>query len=200
MVDTKPTNNEDDPFPTKQVLKELNSILAQNMKELSKEDREISYMDIHGVPVEIQETPELIEESLEQMETEISFLQEEEKGGYNLALSLDRSYVTNPLFRIKFLRGERFNVSAAARKLVHHFQSKLELFGSTKLVKDIEQDDLHEDDMEMLYNGRFQELSKKDNSGRTVRILFAGENKKQFSVFSKVRRWILLLLLLFLSS
>jgi hypothetical protein len=163
---------------------EVDSIIAQHMLELSHEDREKAYLDLHGVSNKIEETPELITRALDLMDLNIR--SEHEKDAYNLAESLDATYVQNVAFRLKFLRGERFDSFMAAEKLLKHFELKKKLFGVAKLVKNITMDDMCKDSIEVLYNGIVQWLPMKDPSGRTVSILFPGYSQIKKSVECRV--------------
>ncbi|CAJ1968357.1 unnamed protein product [Cylindrotheca closterium] len=175
----------DDSFNVGSMMNEVDAVIAQNLKELSPEDREKSYFAIHGVPGELRETPLLVSQSLEVMEQEIN--QEPRKDAYNLAKSMKPEYVQDPVLRLKFLRGERFSARPAAQKLVRHFELKLYLFGASKLVKDIEQDDLSNEDMVALYSGYVQWSRVKDSSKRTVSIMFPLISSQQVPVMSRMR-------------
>ena len=74
-----------------------------------------------------------------------------------------------PGFRLKFLRTDLFDVPSAAKRLVRHFQVKLEVFGLDKImVKDITQDNLEDGDIKNFYSGYVQVLPLRDRSGRCV--------------------------------
>jgi hypothetical protein len=142
------------------------SLVAKEMNQLSAEDRDNVYYDVHGVSDEIEETPVMINESLSQLEVELRNLKSKE--AYESAKLMDQEYVQDRDFRLKFLRADRFNAREAALRLARHFQAKLQLFGRSKLVKDIVQDDLDEEDMEALYAGFAQQLPVRDRAGRNV--------------------------------
>ena len=44
-----------DAFAVSSMMNEVDAIIAQNPKELSAEDREKSYFDVHGISGELQE-------------------------------------------------------------------------------------------------------------------------------------------------
>ena len=67
------------------------------------------------------------------------------KHAYDAAYAMDSSYVTNTAFLKLFLGAVDYDVKNAATRIVCHFECKLDIFGPTKLVKDITQDDLDED-------------------------------------------------------
>ena len=161
------------PYEFDKVIKEVDAIIAQCMNDTSHEDRQQSYLEVHGVLDDFKETPEAIEKALIDFQAEIEKIAK--KDALIMAESMDKAYVNDPSLRLKFLRGERFNVNRAAVKFVQHFDLKLELFGKSKLVKDIEQEDLDEDDIRALYCGYVQWLPLRDISGRTVTVFFPGK-------------------------
>lgn len=142
------------------------AVLAKELNELSIQEREKAYEDVHGVSKEFEETPELIEQSLADFEVEIK--KTKKKSAHDKAFFLNSKYARNREFRVMFLRADNFDVKKAAKRIILHFESKLELFGANKLVKDITLDDLDEDDMEVLLSGSFQSLPTKDQAGRAV--------------------------------
>ena len=164
---TEAVDREDLPSPN-----ETDSLIAKQLASLSMRDREQVYYDLHGVTDEIKETPELIEESLNQLEVALDNIKE--KIAYHTAKSRNNDYVMNRNFRLKFLRAERFDSKAAALRLVKHFEVKLELFGKEMLCKDIVQDDLDEATLKELYIGYHQILPSRDRAGRLVFVYFPG--------------------------
>ena len=64
-----------------------------------------------------------------------------------MALELDSDYATSPKLLMSFLRAVEGQPKQAAKRLARHFETKLDLFGRDKLVKDIEISDLDEYDM-----------------------------------------------------
>ena len=91
--------------------------------------------------------------------------------------SFDRACFLRPTLEnddklfLMFLRSERFDELAAARKLCLHFDHKLELFGAAKLPKTMTLEDLDEDDLEVFKTGSYIILPKKDRSGRQPQLL-----------------------------
>lgn len=175
-----------DVFAVRSMMHAVDAIIAKNLNQLSQEDREKSYSDIHGISGALQETPSLVAQSLELMEQEINLIHT--KDAYDLAKSMKPEYVHDSALRLKFLRGEHFSARPAAQKFARFFELKLYLFGAPKLVKDIEQDDLNEEDLAALYSGYVQWLPLKDSSQRTVYILFPLMSSKQVPLISRVSR------------
>ena len=91
----------------------------------------------------------------------------------NLAMDTDISYVQNREFRLMFLRKEDFNVSKAIDIFVDFLECKLQLFGPTRLTKEITiQQDLvsQMSDFKCLVSGGLQHVPLKDQSGRPIMI------------------------------
>eukprot|EP00980_Cylindrotheca_fusiformis_P029841 scaffold23925_cov157-Cylindrotheca_fusiformis.AAC.4 len=144
------------------------SLVARAMAACSGRVLEEAYDDVHGVAKAVEETPALVEKSLQGLEHELRLRKDSE--AYLLAKEMDSSYVENREFRLMFLRADRFAVKAAALRIVRHFQVKLELFGKEKLALDITQDDLDEETMESLYAPIPRILRTRDRSGRVVSL------------------------------
>ncbi|CAJ1959509.1 unnamed protein product [Cylindrotheca closterium] len=146
-----------------------NEQLARTMAVMSQEERARILEDVHGVSDDINETQEMIAQSLASFEAELNQLQYL-NAALRMAIAKDHAYVQNQAFRLQFLRAESFDIKAAVQRFARHFKMKLQLFGEEKLTKDIVQDDLDEDTMEYLYSGRFQNLPLRDKSGRHVSL------------------------------
>ena len=147
----------------------VDSLIATQMAKLSVQDREKVYMDIHGIPDYVVETPELIQLSLLDLQSEIQLLPD--KQAYKLAESLDSNYVHDRDFCLAFLRCEKFDCPKAALRVVRHFHMKLDLFGKEKLVKDITQDDLGSEEMDAVYGSGGRYLNTFDSGGRAINFL-----------------------------
>eukprot|EP00980_Cylindrotheca_fusiformis_P027555 scaffold21162_cov83-Cylindrotheca_fusiformis.AAC.1 len=144
----------------------IDSIIARQLASLSVQEREKAYMDVHGVSEEVVETPQMIEEGLENLDRELKQLSQ--KAAYDKATEMNAAYTANPDFRLAFLRSELFDIQKAAQRLVRHFHLKLDLFGEDRLVSDITQDDLSRNDILALYSGHSQVLNSKDRAGRLI--------------------------------
>ncbi|CAJ1965027.1 unnamed protein product [Cylindrotheca closterium] len=147
----------------------VDSLIAFQMAKLSVADREKAYMDVHGIPDLVEESPELIQKSLSELEHEIDMLPD--KKAYSIAERLDPEYVRDRDFCLAFLRCEKFDCQKAALRIIRHFQTKLDLFGEDKLAMDITQDDLDMDDMDAVYSGAGRFLNAYDSGGRIINFL-----------------------------
>ena len=156
-----------DSLPSKApTAKEEVELLAKELNEMSIQEREQMYEEIHGVDEEFPETPESVAKSLAELDIELN--QIKKKPAYDLALHLAEDYVTSRKFRLMFLRADRFQTKNAARRIISYFEYKLDLFGSDKLVRPITLDDLSADDLASLRSGAMQILRYRDKSGRAV--------------------------------
>eukprot|EP00980_Cylindrotheca_fusiformis_P029842 scaffold23925_cov157-Cylindrotheca_fusiformis.AAC.5 len=162
------------------------SLISRAMAACSIKVLEEAYDDIHGTAQAVEETPSFVEKSLEELELQIRMRKDSE--AYLLAKEMDSSYVENPEFRLMFLRTDRFNVKAAALRIVRHFQAKLDLFGKEALARDITQDDLDKETMGSLYQGLVRILRTPDRSGRAVALWIVDGTHAQLSLNAKLRR------------
>lgn len=138
--------------------------LQRELKRLPMAIQEKVGQDMVGIVADDGTT--ITPESFEVFETEIQ--QIPEKAAYDMAVKISPDYVQSNRFRLMFLRACQGDAKKAAKRITRHFSTKLNLFGSEKLVKDIELSDLDEYDMEALQSGGFQVLPKRDLAGRNV--------------------------------
>lgn len=171
-----------DPDPS-----QTSSLLAHQLSQLSMEDREEVLYDLHGVSRAVQETAAMISSSIGQLEIELENLSSQNRmTAYGVAKEMNPEYVTNRDFQLKFLRADRFDAKAAALRLARHFEVKLELFGKETLGRDIVQDDLDEESLEILHAGKIQKLPDRDRAGRAVFVGFPFYPKSEQSNVSMV--------------
>ena len=144
------------------------SSLVQEWNQLSLQERELVQGEVHGVAsgFSVEETPELIQERMEQMDEEINKIRK--KSAYDKAVFLNPSYVKDPDFRIMFLRCENFQPREAAHRIVRFFECRLDFFGPDRFANRLGFLDLDKDDQEYIKSGPIQLLSQKDRSGRAV--------------------------------
>ncbi len=146
----------------------MDSLIAKELNQLSLEERSIIYEQIHGVSGEqVHETPEQIRELSQQLLQEIRHIRE--RSAFDKAFFLSPYYVSDPDFLVMFLRADDYNLKRAARRIVRHFQHKLDLFGEEKICRPIFYDDLDNDDKDALLSGRVQMLKgRRDHAGRLI--------------------------------
>eukprot|EP00980_Cylindrotheca_fusiformis_P009273 scaffold2026_cov78-Cylindrotheca_fusiformis.AAC.8 len=168
----------------------VDSLIAQQMINLSPQDRENSYMDVHCIPNFIEEIPILVESSLVLFEMEISSIPAAEKKAYTVATTMNPEYCHKTDLRLAFLRADMFDCKKAAARFIRHFQVKLDLFGQRNLAVDITQDDLNSSDMEALYSGHAQILATPDRGGRRICLWAVSDAiaERRLSEKAKLRR------------
>jgi hypothetical protein len=149
---------------------DASSQLAKELMQMSIQERDQALYDVHGVSDVTEESPELIEERLADLEKELSWIPK--KKAYDKAKFLLPDYVGNRTFRLMMLRVESFNACEAAQRVVRYFEEKLELFGQDKLARDIKLADLDDDDLISIESGYMQVLPVRDRSGRAVLCCF----------------------------
>ena len=154
---------------------DTDALITKELNELSMQEREKVFEDIHGVANEVKEEPEFVVRCLREMDDEIGKIRK--KPSYERAAFLPPAYVQNEDFRLMFLRADRFDPTQAAKRMVKFFELKMELFGEEKLVKTITLDDFSEDDLHSLTTGSSFFLKSKDCAGRCI-LLSTLENER----------------------
>jgi hypothetical protein len=145
----------------------VEELLADELEKLSLVEREQILFDVHGFAQVYDEDSPSIQAHLKQFESEL--LKIRDKPAYEHAKYLNTEYVSDPAFRIMFLRSENFDPKKAAKKMISHFQIKRELFGSGDVLgREVRLSDLTEDDMESLESGFIQVLPTRDAAGRSI--------------------------------
>eukprot|EP00980_Cylindrotheca_fusiformis_P009966 scaffold2202_cov87-Cylindrotheca_fusiformis.AAC.2 len=141
-------------------------VIADELGKLSLREREKAYEDVHGISNPVEETPDLVESSLHDMEAELARIAK--KPAYDIASQLSPTFVSDRKFRLGFLRAEMFDVHKAAVRMTKYFELKLELFGKDKLAKIIEWDDLESPTQKAVARGSLSILPSRDALGRAV--------------------------------
>mmetsp|Transcript_18139 Transcript_18139/g.51645 ORF Transcript_18139/g.51645 Transcript_18139/m.51645 type:complete len:556 (+) Transcript_18139:249-1916(+) len=155
------------------VLSEGEMLLAKEMDQLSLKERETVYDDIHGVSSVIDETEQLIAQSLNAFAKELHDFRSPNKSAYEYANFLSPSFAQDRALRLAFLRSSQFDVAKATKRFVQHFYEKLQLFGSDRLVSHIGWNDLHEEDRVGLRKGGVHmPMNSRDSSGRNIYVEF----------------------------
>ena len=80
---------------------DLDTELAQEMNDLTIQQREKALHDIHGVNT-IKENPVIVKKAIKELDTYLySKLKSRQASAYNLALSIDKSYVESDKLRLR---------------------------------------------------------------------------------------------------
>ena len=146
----------------------VDSLLAKEFNKLSVHERSKTYEELHGVDETVEEKPVFVEKALQQLDEEVAKIRR--KSAYELAEQQNKEYVTNPKFRIMFLRASGFDAKKAAHWLVDYFEGMLKYFGESLLTKRIQYSDLDRDDQACVKDGCSQMLPARDRSGRVVLV------------------------------
>ena len=145
----------------------VDELLAKEINQLSLQEKDVVAFDVHGISQEIEETPKLILESLENLKRDLKRIHK--KASYEKALAMNPEYVNDPSFLVMFLRAERFHCWNAARRLVLHFEKKECMFGPGDVLgRDVRLEDFNQEDLDELKSGFLQVLPSRDAAGRAV--------------------------------
>jgi len=157
------------------------ALIAGALNQLSINEREKVYHEMHGVDDVVEETPEMLQRNIIALDTELENRKNAGRSGlaYNMAEAMSRNYVLDPGLRIKFLRSEKFDVKKSAERMISFFDIKLQLFGQERLCKEITLQDLDKNVMNSLKAGYTQLLPTRDRSGRAVFFAFHSSGRAQ---------------------
>ena len=158
--------------------KSVDTLMAKEFLALSFQDRNAISEEIHGVScLTPEETPELVNKSLDELEYEIGLLPAHETKMYTLSQTRygrknsskkGGSYVNDVNFRVRFLRCELYDAARAAYKLVNYLESACDLFGEYALRRPIRLSDFNEEELQVFRTGNLQLLPFRDRSGRRI--------------------------------
>lgn len=163
----------------------IDTTIAQALGNLSLQERDKVYHEMHGVEAPIEESPEMIRQALEEFQVGVDDLVHRTRhscrAAYEQLLALERNgaaakgieyYWKDPTFQLAFLRADRFVVAEAADRFLRFFDLKLHLFGPTKLhQRRITLQDFNKEDMKTLKAGFMQLLPVRDRAGRAILCL-----------------------------
>ena len=169
--------DEDDFFSENQYGSDLPDHMRDNfleqvdrqMNNLTLKEFEESQFDVHGISAPIEETSEMVAESLEQLDREIAKMKHGRRcNKYRLAESQSNAFVSDKKFRLMFLRSTSFSSYNAADRIMKFFELKAELWGDDKLTKKITLSDFSGDCLGTIQHGHTQLLRVRDASGRSI--------------------------------
>ena len=183
------------------------SLLATELNKLTFRERESINDEIHGINIDrkyieksgaIEETPELLSRSLDDMQTELHRLCLTEGGLGGSAYAFQRSqdlygsspedtYFNTSDFRLMFIRRECFDCKKAAIRLCKFADLYLEVFGDFALQRPIRLSDLEESEVAMIKNGFSCPFSKRDRAGRRIYVHFAKDYSECHTIQWRLR-------------
>mmetsp|Transcript_25573 Transcript_25573/g.36010 ORF Transcript_25573/g.36010 Transcript_25573/m.36010 type:complete len:317 (-) Transcript_25573:98-1048(-) len=139
------------------------------LDSLTSEEIEQAERDKFGIDQVItEETPEIIQNALEQLDEELQTISEKE--AYELAEMFCPDYVRSTNFRLMFLRSTKFDAAQAAQKMVIYWSRKVELFGPDRAFRKMSVRDFEDDegDRLALALGGICALPEPDEAGRRI--------------------------------
>ena len=170
----------------------VNQRLSLSLMRLKFQDRNEIGEEIHGVrSLARDETPELINKSLDRMNFELeriilSTSNRNYKHAFETARRLPKTFVNDRDFRLRFLRSELFDPAKAAERMIAYVDYLLHLFGSQALSEPLTLNSFNEQEAMALRDGVIQILPFRDRSGR--RILVVLSKAMALKPFLRVRK------------
>ena len=167
-------------------VEEIDKLRDQDLDNMNDIERERLFLDIHAVGSVTNETPELLEQSLQKINSEL--MNTGVGTAYEMAFNQDPSHVQDAKFLLQFLRAELFDSTKAAHRCIRWLEEKLSLFGPDRLTKTITLDDLEDEDIALIESGYLQVLPNiKDRAGRPIMTACANIQPKVYNFESVVR-------------
>ncbi|KAL3938751.1 MAG: hypothetical protein SGBAC_006401 [Bacillariaceae sp.] len=159
-------------------------VIADAMGRLSLKERERAYEDVHGISKAVDETPEMITDSMQKLRWELAII--ESKPAYDIAMQHSEAFVTDHAFRLSFLRAECYNPSKAAARMVKYFDTKKELFGAEMLTKTITYADLDSYTQKVVARGSITILPTRDTLGRYIFVSATQHHLKELTTVANM--------------
>ena len=153
---------------------ESDSYIADALKSMSLRERDDWYHELHGVADVIEETPTLLEKSIQALKEELvvqtskTFVGSLNCRPFQMAEQKQYDYVHSEFLYKAFLRAERFDAVEAAKRMIRYFVYKYKSFGEEHLCHDITQELLSEQDLKVYRHGYIQVLPYRDAMGRAI--------------------------------
>eukprot|EP00526_Cylindrotheca_closterium_P008839 CAMPEP_0113615554 /NCGR_PEP_ID=MMETSP0017_2-20120614/7763_1 /TAXON_ID=2856 /ORGANISM="Cylindrotheca closterium" /LENGTH=503 /DNA_ID=CAMNT_0000524799 /DNA_START=47 /DNA_END=1558 /DNA_ORIENTATION=+ /assembly_acc=CAM_ASM_000147 len=151
-------------------MKPAEDLLSSELNKLSLQERSKALEDLHCVGEELEETPEMVVQSLEEFD---HVVQAGNYPMYNLAASQNRAYVEESSLRLMFLRANLYDTHKAVRQMDNHLRQKAQYFGEDKIARDIRLDDLSTEDVQVLLSGFLHVQAESDRTGRLILCSFS---------------------------
>ena len=143
----------------------FDALLAKELNDLSLENRTEIMEEMHCVKCPtVEETPQLVQSSINSLQKEIEELPPNDREAYEDSLVMDSQYFLQEDVQLKFLRAERFNAKRAAVRLAKNAKILLEHFGPIALQRELRLSDLGKNEQELLRLGHDQILPSRDRA------------------------------------
>jgi hypothetical protein len=134
---------------------------------LTEDERQTIHKEIYGVEDEIKETDTMVERAVLILQEALHEIPDEEKQAYLEALERVPLLVERESDPISFIRCEKYDAWAAARRLVAYWEVRKKLFGSDRAFLPMTQTGAMAEDMEYAEKGSTTMLPD-DDHGRPV--------------------------------
>jgi hypothetical protein len=174
LLDSSSVTTDDDVSINHDISREdADAMLAHDLNALSLQERNKVYEEIHGVDETIQESPEILELGLGNLELEFQNIRRRNVLIHDLMNTLPPTtiqYLSSTKFRLQFLRADLFDIDKAAQRMVNYILYVKEMFGVQCLARPLVMDDLDKEDLACLKGGVFQFLPSRDVAGRIVLV------------------------------
>jgi hypothetical protein len=159
----------------------IDALLARDLNELTFEQRQFVFEDIHGVSKTQDENDDIIAKSLSDLQHELDKIQN--KPDYDEALTRCKGFVLDPRFRLMFLRAKFFDARAAALHLVCYLRAKRKMFGDATLCRSVCYSDLDVCTRNSIASGAYQWLPNRDATGRAILCIVTPDNSTTAETF-----------------
>ncbi|CAJ1937766.1 unnamed protein product [Cylindrotheca closterium] len=146
-------------------MKQTEAYLAAELNKLTVQERAKAMDDIHCVGEELNETPEMIEQSLREFD---HLVQKMKTPTYEMAVNQNKAFVEDPSFWLRFLRCNMHDVNRSVRQMMEFLKHKATYFGEDNVAREITLDDLNDADMSLLLSGLYHIQDGRDRKGRVV--------------------------------
>ena len=177
------------------------SILANELNNLSFHERETINEEIHGVNIStnIKETPETLTKAFRDLQTELEKLCETDGSVDGTAFAFKRSQdifgstpgkgtvLNSKEIRVAFLRCERFDCKKAAARLCRFANLMYELYGDVALERKVKLTDMSEEELAIMRLGHCQNMRDRDRAGRRVYMHIYSEVWDYVPIKSRLR-------------
>ena len=155
----------------------IDRLMAKEIDRLSLRDRNAIYEEIHGVSTcAIEETPELLETSLLEFQTELDKIDSDKRSAYDYIANQElekpsKRILQGKELRLRFLRRTFFHVPQAVHRFARYFQLLQRVYGRESLPKFDGSMEYYLNDSETMAGfrcGYQQLLPFRDRSGRKI--------------------------------
>ncbi len=161
---------------------EVDAFLANEMYQMSVDDRNKIQEELHGVGfLAPEESPQASRVALEilcqEVDAQVQALRasaDESSRSFweGFWMPASQHYLKSQVVCLKYLRADLFDIPAAARRMVTHLRLLHKFFGTCALQRQLRHSDLSKAEQDLLRAGNMQVLPSRDRSGRLVTFYY----------------------------